>query len=65
MTFEYQIVEVSTSSWQEIMDSDDADLKFQHLNKFGKDGWELDCVVPKLENGTTVGYGMVFKRLVD
>ncbi len=62
MHYEYCVQEVSGVAWQMIMDSDDIDIANQHLNKWGKEGWEVACVVPKLENGTTVGYGIVFKR---
>ena len=62
MKFRYCVLEVSTTGWQEIMDSDDGDETNQHLNHWGMKGWEISCVVPRLENGTTVGYGIVFKK---
>jgi hypothetical protein len=62
MKISYNVVEVSMTSWQEIMDSDEADVSLQHLNHWGEKGWELVCVVPKMENGTTTGYGLVFRK---
>ena len=62
MRFQYCVIEVSVSSWQEIMDSDDMETGQQHLNKWGDKGWELITVVPQMENGTTSGYALVFKR---
>jgi len=62
MGFQYCVVEVTTDAWKEIMDSDVDDEGNQHLNHWGKKGWEIQCVVPRLENGTTVGYGIVFKK---
>jgi hypothetical protein len=62
MRYEYCVQEVSDVAWQEIMDSDELDPANQHLNKWGKQGWQVVCVVPKLESGSTVGYGIVFKR---
>ena len=62
MKHNYNVVEVSITAWQEIMDSDEGDVSLQHLNHWGEKGWELVCVVPKLENGSTTGYGLVFKK---
>jgi hypothetical protein len=62
MKYEYCVVEVSDVAWQEIMDSDEEDECNQHLNHWGMRGWEIVCVVPKMDNGTTVGYGIVFKK---
>ena len=62
MKFKYHVVEVSASSWQEIMDSDTEDVSYQHLNHWGEQGWELVCVVPKLVDGSTTGYGLAFKK---
>jgi hypothetical protein len=64
MRYQYNVVEVSDVAWQEIMDSDEEDVALQHLNHWGNQGWEVVCVVPKMEKGTTVGYGIVFKREV-
>jgi len=62
MRYQYCVQEVSDIAWQEIMDSDEADEANQHLNRWGMRGWEIACVVPKIENGTTTGYGIVFKK---
>ncbi len=62
MRYQYCVVEVSENSWHEIMDSDEEDVKNQHLNHWGDMGWDLVQVVPKLENGSTTCYGIVFKR---
>ena len=62
MRYQYNVVEVSDVGWKAIMDSDDQDVAMQHLNHWGKEGWEMVCVVPRVENGTTMGYGIVFKR---
>jgi hypothetical protein len=62
MRYEYCVVEVSDIAWQEIMDSDEVDEANQHLNHWGRRGWEIVCVVPKMEKGSTVGYGIVFKK---
>lgn len=65
MKFQYLVEEVSVTNWQEIMDSDDVDTGYQHLNKWGAEGWEIICIVPKLEKGATVSYGVVFKRQTE
>lgn len=65
MRYQYCVEEVSDIAWQEIMDSDIEDAANQHLNHWGDQGWEIACVVPKLENGTTVGYGIVFKKAIN
>ena len=65
MKYQYCVVEVSETSWEEIMASDELDEANQHLNHWGRRGWELVCVVPRLENGTTVGYGIVFKKAYE
>ncbi len=62
MKFQYNVVEVSLVGWQTILDSDDEDVSLQHLNHWGDKGWELVTIVPKMENGTTTGYGIVFKK---
>ena len=64
MKYKYYVVEVSDVGWQEIMDSDEEDEANQHLNLWGARGWEIACVVPRLENGTTTGYGIVFKKQI-
>jgi len=62
MKYQYCVVEVSDVAWQEIMDSDEEDECNQHLNHWGQRGWEIVCVVPKMDNGTSTGYGIVFKK---
>jgi len=64
MKYQYCVVEVSDVAWQEIMDSDEEDEANQHMNRWGSRGWELVCVVPKMDNGTSVGYGIVFKKQI-
>ena len=65
MRWHYNVIEVSDTNWQEIMDSDVDDINLQHLNKWGDGGWELVCIVPRIKDGDTVGYGIVFKKRVD
>ena len=65
MRYQYCVQEVSDVAWKEIMDSDEMDEAYQHLNHWGERGWEIACVVPRLEKGTTVGYGIVFKRALE
>ncbi len=65
MQYQYYVLEVSIANWQEIMDSDEEDEANQHLNHWGEKGWDIDCIVPKLENGTTISYGIVFRRELE
>jgi hypothetical protein len=62
MRFQYCVLEVSDTNWQEIMDSDEGDEANQHLNHWGAKGWEMVTVVPKMLKGTTVSYAIVFKK---
>jgi hypothetical protein len=62
MRYQYCVLEISDTNWQEIMDSDDADEANQHLNLWGAKGWEMVTVVPRMVKGTTVGYAVVFKK---
>jgi hypothetical protein len=60
--YQYCVLEVSDTNWQEIMDSDNDCESNQHLNHWGDQGWEIAAVVPRLIKGTTVGYAVVFKK---
>jgi hypothetical protein len=62
MRFQYCVLEVSDTNWQEIMDSDEQYESNQHLNHWGGKGWEIVTVVPRMLKGTTVGYAIVFKK---
>ena len=64
MRYQYCVLEVSDTNWQEIMDSDNEFEANQHLNQWGAKGWEIVTVVPRLAKGTTVGYAVVFKKEV-
>jgi len=62
MRYQYCVLEISDTNWQEILDSDDTDEANQHLNLWGAKGWEMVTVVPRMVKGTTVGYAVVFKK---
>jgi hypothetical protein len=62
MRYQYCVLEISDTNWQEIMNSDDENEPNQHLNHWGAKGWEIVTVVPRQIKGTTVGYAVVFKK---
>ena len=62
MRYQFCVLEVSDTNWQEIMDSDEQDETNQYLNHWGARGWEIVTVVPRLSKGTTIGYAVLFKK---
>jgi hypothetical protein len=62
MRYQYCVLEISDTNWQEIMDSDDELEPNQHLNLWGAKGWEIVTIVPRVLKGTTTGYAVVFKK---
>jgi len=49
--WEYKVLETSPSL-----------MRFEELNKLGKEGWELVAAIPKTELGITDSVWFIFKR---